>query len=61
MSKQEKEVQDAHFNQPLRLGLAATYANLLAFKKYKNSPVIISRDGRIVAVLADEMPPAPAR
>lgn len=50
----------AELNEKLRLGLAQAYANMLAFKKYKNSPVIISRDGQIVAVPADEMPP-PAR
>lgn len=59
MSKQEKEAQDTHFNQQLRIGLVLTYNALLAFKKYKQSPVIVSRDGRIVAVPADEMPPAP--
>ena len=55
MSKKEQAV---YINQQLQIGLANTYANLLAFKKYKNSPLIISRDGRIVAVPADEMPPA---
>jgi sulfur carrier protein ThiS len=55
MSKKE---QAAHINQQLQIGLAATYNALLAFKKYKNSPVIIARDGKIVAVPADKMPPA---
>ena len=45
MSKQEKEAQDTHFNQQLEIGLVATYNAMLAFKKYKQSPVIISRDG----------------
>lgn len=58
MSKQEKEVQDAHFNQQLRVGLAMTYNAMLAFKKYKQSPVIVSRDGKIVAVPPEDMPPA---
>ena len=61
MSKQEKEAQDAHFNQQLRLGLAMTYKAMLAFKKYKQSPVIISRNGKIVAVPPEEMPPASKR
>ena len=59
MSKQEKEAQDTHFNQQLRTGLAMTDNAMLAFKKYQQSPVIVSRDGRIVAVPPEEMPPAP--
>lgn len=57
MSKKE---QAAHINQQLQLGVAAAYHNLLAFKKYKNSPVVISRNGKILQVSAEEMPPAPA-
>jgi hypothetical protein len=48
----------AEINEKLRIGLINAYANMLAFKKYKNSPVIIARDGKIVAVPADKMPPA---
>ena len=59
MSEQEQEREQASkFTRQVQLGLAAAYANMLAFKKYKNSPVIIARDGNIVAVPADEMPPA---
>ncbi len=59
MSEQEQEREQASkFTKQVKLGLTAAYANMLAFKKYKNSPVIISRDGKIVAVPADEMPPA---
>ena len=55
MSKKE---QAAHISQQLQIGLAATYNAMLAFKKYKQSPVIICRDGKIVAVPPEEMPPA---
>ena len=55
MSKPE---QAAHIHQQLQIGLVATYNALLAFKKYKQSPVIVSRDGRIVAIAPEEMPPA---
>ncbi|SFQ74288.1 hypothetical protein [Hymenobacter arizonensis] len=55
MSKKE---QAAHINQQLQIGLIATYKAMLAFKKYKQSPVIISRDGKIIAVPPEEMPPA---
>ena len=59
MSEQEKEAQDTRFKQQLRVGLALTYNAMLAFKKYKQSPVIVSRDGQIVAVPPEDMPPAP--
>jgi hypothetical protein len=58
MSKHEKEAQDTEFNAKLQQGLAEAYRTLLAFKKYKQSPVIISRDGQIVAVPPEDMPPA---
>lgn len=57
MSKHEKEAQDAEFNAKLQLGLAEAYRAMLAFKKYKQSPVIISRGGQVVAVPPEEMPP----
>lgn len=56
MNKQE---QDAQFSKQVEKGLISAYAAMLAFKKYKNSPVIIARDGQIVAMPAAEMPPAP--
>lgn len=56
MSKQE---QGDSINAKFQLGLAAAYKAMLAFKTYKQSPVIIARDGQIVAVPAAEMPPAP--
>ena len=52
----EKE-QATHIQQQLQIGLIAAYKALLAFKKYKQSPLIISRDGKIVAVAAEDMPP----
>ena len=56
MSRKE---QAAHINQQLQIGLVATYNAMLAFKKYKQSPVIISRNGQILAVPPEDMPPAP--
>jgi sulfur carrier protein ThiS len=60
MSKQEQKEQDTQFNQQLRVGLAMTYNAMLAFKKYKQSPVIVSRNGKIVAVRPEDMPLASA-
>ncbi|MDB5236710.1 MAG: hypothetical protein JWR44_3703 [Hymenobacter sp.] len=57
MSKKE---QAAHINQQLQLGLVATYNAMLAFKKYKQSPVIVSRNGKVVAVAPEDMPMLPA-
>ena len=58
MTKQEQQVQ---FSQQVRRGVADAYEAMLAFKKYKQSPVIISRNGKIVAVPPEEMPPASKR
>ncbi|MDO7876575.1 hypothetical protein Q5H93_17655 [Hymenobacter sp. ASUV-10] len=59
MSKQEQaQAETARFSQQVQQGLAEAYRALLAFKKYKQSPVIISRGGQIVAVPPEDMPPA---
>ncbi|GAA4357540.1 hypothetical protein GCM10023185_22340 [Hymenobacter saemangeumensis] len=55
MSKKE---QAAYINQQLKIGLVAAYNNMLAFKKYRQSPVIVSRNGKVVAVAPEDMPPA---
>ena len=55
MSKQERQAQ---FSQQIKQGSVAAYNAMLAFKKYKQSPVIIFRDGKIVAVPPEDMPPA---
>ena len=51
MHKQELGTE---FGAKVRVGLAAAYKAMLAFKAYKNSPVIIARDGQILAVPAAE-------
>lgn len=40
------------------LGLEEAYRKLVAFKKDKNSPFIVMKDGEIVAVDAKDMPPS---
>ncbi len=55
MSKQK---YTAEINAKVEAGLIMTYNAMLAFKKYKQSPVSISRDGKIVAVPPEQMPPA---
>ena len=57
MSKQEVlQAETARFSQQVQLGLVATYNAMLAFKKYKQSPVIVSRNGKVVAVAPEDMP-----
>jgi hypothetical protein len=53
MTKQEQHEWNS---QQLRKGLIAAYTAMLAFKRYKQTPVIISRDGEILAVHPDDMP-----
>ncbi|GAA4375706.1 hypothetical protein [Hymenobacter koreensis] len=52
------EEQAAHISRQLEKGLVAAYEAMLAFKRYKKTPVIISRNGQVLAVSPDEMPPA---
>jgi addiction module HigA family antidote len=58
LTEEERKAQDVDFSEKLKIGMAEAYRALLAFKKYKQSPVIISRGGRVVAVPPEEMPPA---
>jgi hypothetical protein len=37
-------------------GLEETYKRLIAFKKKMNSPMIVTRGGKIIAVDANDMP-----
>lgn len=61
MSEQEQEQEQASiFTHQVKLGLVAAYAAMLAFKKYKNSPVVVSRGGQILHIAAEDMPPPQA-
>lgn len=51
------EEQLSEMRDQIVKGLEETYRRLIEFKKQKNSPMIISRDGKIVAVDAHELPP----
>ena len=52
------EEQAAHISRQLDKGLVLAYEAMLAFKRYKKTPVIISRNGQVLAVSPDDMPPA---
>ena len=58
MNNQEPPVR---FSQQIQLGAVAAYKALVAFKKNKQRPLIISRDGKIVAVVAEHIPPSADR
>ena len=53
----EQEKND-WIDRQLQAGLTATYAAMLDFKRYKKTPVIVSRNGQVVEVNPDKMPPA---
>lgn len=38
-------------------GLEKTYIKLIVYKKQKNSPMIISKNGKVVAIDPNDMPP----
>lgn len=39
------------------LGLEKAYQKMVEFKKYKKSPLVVSRNGKIVEIPYDEIPP----
>lgn len=53
MNKQEQKV---YTSQQLQTALETAYENMLAFKRYKQTPVVIVRDGQVVEVSPDELP-----
>lgn len=38
-------------------GLEKTYEKLVEFKRYKKSPLLISRNGKIIEISPEELPP----
>jgi len=41
--------------EKVRLGFKKTYSKLIEFKKMNNSPFIVSRNGKVVAIPWDEV------
>ena len=39
-------------------GLEKAYQKLIEFKKYKKSPLVTSKDGKIIEIAPDKIPPA---
>ena len=53
-----KPDQASYINEQLKAALNVAYENMLAFKRYKQTPVVIVRDGQVVEVAPDALPPA---
>lgn len=53
--KTEKQIQE--IREKIIKGLEETYKSLVEYKKQKNSPLIISRDGKVVEVNPKEILP----
>jgi hypothetical protein len=52
-----KKAQIEHVREQLRKGLLVASENMLAFKRYKQTPVVIVSDGQVVEVAPDAPPP----
>ncbi|QJX45865.1 hypothetical protein HMJ29_02495 [Hymenobacter taeanensis] len=47
--------QAPYTSEQLQTALDNAYDNMLAFKRYKQTPVVIVRDGQVVEVSPDEV------
>ena len=54
MDKKEKNIE---MGKKLIYGLEKSYEKLVAFKRYKNTPLIVSKNGKIIEIPPDEIPP----
>ena len=49
--------QVSELRKQVNLGLKEAYRKMVEFKKKNNSPLIVSRDGKVIAIPPDEIPP----
>jgi len=54
MNNKEKSTEE--FSAKIKFGLEETYKNLVKFKREKNSPIIVSQNGKIVELDPFEVP-----
>lgn len=54
MDKKEELLEDS---KKLVLGLERAYQKLVEFKRYKKSPLIVSRNGKVIEIPPEEIPP----
>jgi hypothetical protein len=53
MTKEEIQKE----NELIRIGLEKAYLKLVKFKKEKNSPLVVSKSGKIVKIKPEDIPP----
>ena len=53
MMKKNKQLEELKEN--IAKGLKEAYKKMIIFKKYKNSPIILSRNGEVVEVNANDV------
>ncbi len=52
---ENKELRE--LEEKVSRGLKEAYRKMVEFKKKNNSPLIVSRDGKVIAIPPDEIPP----
>ena len=52
---ENKELRE--LEEKVNLGLKEAYRKMVEFKKKNNSPLIVSRDGKVIAIPPDEILP----
>ena len=51
--KRNKELQE--LENKITKGFKEAYKKMIIFKKYKNTPIVISQNGEIIKVKADDL------
>ncbi|MFY0607774.1 MAG: hypothetical protein JXR10_13740 [Cyclobacteriaceae bacterium] len=49
--------ENSELENKVSQGLAEAYRKMAEFKKRNNSPLIVSRNGKVVSIPADQIPP----
>lgn len=55
MVNKEKDIKE--FSKKLARGLEMSYERLVAFKRYKKSPLVVFKDGEVIEIPPEEIPP----
>lgn len=53
----EAKEQLRQLEEKVTEGLQKAYIKMVAFKKQKNSPKVISKDGKVIRIPAEKIPP----
>ena len=52
--RNDKE-SNSSLKEQISIGLKEAYRKMLLFKKYKNSPIVLTRNGKIIEVKAEDL------